>query len=100
MRIEAKAGATYGWLVWHVERCEVVPRVVWVDDQTNEFCQLRHPIQVVNGQLVSDVHRARRIDIHLTEKLVLVNPVDLSDCNLVDAGESTPANEGENHGAH
>ena len=63
MRLDARKGDGRGWVVWHVERCEVLKRVVWVDDETAEYFQLEFPLRLVSGELAGDVHRAFSLGI-------------------------------------
>jgi hypothetical protein len=81
MRLDARKGDT-GYSVYHVERCEKVKHVVWVDDVTNEYgaypdVLIRPPTRT--GNLSITVHKARNILINTSTRLVLINPVDDSD---------------------
>lgn len=97
MRLDARNGDGIGWLVWHVERCEILRRVVWVDDETMAYFQLRFPLQLVSGELAGDVHRARLIVIYPAAKLVMINPIDLTEFDVEKAMQEVA---GATDGAH
>lgn len=100
MRLDSYNKGDVGWLVWHVEQCRQVDRVLWVDDVTAEYCQLRYPIVVVGDELMADVVQVRRISILSSIHLVLVNPVDPGQVGEQDLLVDADAMEGRFHGAH
>lgn len=89
MRIDAYApGNNCGWLVWHAEQCRQIPDVVWVDDQTSEWCQYVRPWRTVGGAIARTIHKARRILILPERKTIIINPVadDTDQGRAVDVG--------------
>lgn len=74
MRLDARQGAT-GYFVWHVEECRHVS-CVWVDDETNQWGDYTRPFNWHGPDgLGTTAHQARRIQIFLDRKLVLINPL-------------------------
>lgn len=73
MRLDAHKGDT-GWYVFHVPTARVVPFVVWVDDETCEYCTVE-PLGP-SFSFSFRVNKAKRIAIYVARKLVLIDPVD------------------------
>lgn len=76
MRLDARNGQAGCWDVWDCEAMRVVPAVLWVDDCTAEFCCYVLPTRVgLDGELVTEMHRAKRIQICFHSRVVLINPI-------------------------
>lgn len=78
MRLDANKGDR-GYTTYHAERCQVLPHVVWVDDETRCWAQHVLPLQAVDGALRTQVRVAKRILIMRDRRLVIINPVGLGD---------------------
>lgn len=76
MILHAKDGA-HGFTVFHVPTTTTLKNVVWVDDVTMRYATLAHPICCDRfGNIQTEVHQAKKIRIFLSDKLVLIDPVD------------------------
>jgi hypothetical protein len=75
MRLDSRNGDR-DWPVYDAEAMRFLKDVVWVDDMEAMYGKLKEPISVVNGELVLETHRARRIVIYPSRRLVVVNPVE------------------------
>lgn len=64
------------WVVFYVPRAQQLKNVVWVDDDTHQWAELRWPLTVVDGSFLANVYQARLITINLDAKLALIDPVD------------------------
>jgi hypothetical protein len=62
-----------GWYVWDCEACREIKRVLWVNDETNEYRQWTGRLNpsLTGPEIV--VHRVRKIRIH-PPSVILVNP--------------------------
>jgi hypothetical protein len=75
MRLDARQGDT-GWPCYDAKRCRMVENVLWVDDQTARWGEMK--------TIYWDVeHQEERITIYPSRRLVIFNQVDDSH----DAGE-------------
>ena len=87
MRLDAHKGDT-GFKVWHATQCKEVPRVVWVDDDLLQWCQYIYPAVVINDYILRTTHDAKRIDIFMEQKLVVIDMLDtVSDAEIAEALE-------------
>jgi hypothetical protein len=85
--LDARKGDT-GYLVWDVPRACEVPFVLWVNDETAQYCRIvidgvrmgnvGFVVDLDTGQK-HDVVQARVIKIYPERRLVLVNPFELDD---------------------
>lgn len=73
MRLDANKGNYNLWCVYHAEKCCVLRKVMWVDDETAQWCE---GLAVVNGTLMTRVKQAKKIAIIVERRLVVINPVD------------------------
>jgi hypothetical protein len=84
MRLDAHKGDTF-WGVYHAEECRELKCVVWLDDETCEYCCVLFPARCVNGHVVTETFKARKIDIYCDRKFVIINPIeDADDENISD----------------
>lgn len=76
MQLDARKGDT-GWWVFNVPLAQEVKRCLWVDDETLEYCvYLPPPYPLGLTEFPTVVHKAKRIDIRVMGKIVLINPVE------------------------
>lgn len=77
MIIDARQGEL-GWYVWHAELCQRLNYIVWVNDQTNEYCQLIFPFvmdrEKAFGKTVTK--KAKKIEIIFERKTIIINPLE------------------------
>lgn len=78
MRLDARNGDT-GWNVYHAEFCSSVPNVLWIDDKLALWCDYAYPLVAINGQLLTEVHAAKRIRIIASSRLAIINPIEDED---------------------
>lgn len=76
MRLDGRKGDR-GWYAWHCERCVQLQRTQWIDDETNEWAEVVYPYVIIDRSYVlTTLHKAKRIIIIPSRRLVLVNPHD------------------------
>lgn len=80
MRLDARNGDS-GWQCFDVQRCALVPEVVWVDSDTATWGSLdKTPGGVlamfITGRLPTITHFEKRIQIVPDRRMVLFNPID------------------------
>lgn len=91
MRIDAYApGFVPPWHVYHAEECRMLREVVWVDDVACQWYAHDLPLRVVNGDVIGRVHHARKVDIHVDRKLIVVNPVEEKAPESIEAITTVP----------
>ena len=65
-----------GSKVWDCERCCRIPQVLWIDDETLEYCTVDQPRRAIGNEVVTTTHRAKKIEWLFESKLILINPVE------------------------
>jgi hypothetical protein len=75
------------YFVWHAAWCESPRYVVWVDDETAQWCQHLQPLQVSSGEIAKVIHQARRIDIFTERRLVIIDSVEGSEAESLSAAQ-------------
>jgi hypothetical protein len=92
MRLDARKGDT-GWFVWDCRRAREVPYCVWVDDAAAQYGHWEnedhHRAAVLAGWPPS-VAQVERIAIITTSRLVLIDPVDEEEKDLIEVAISRP----------
>lgn len=91
MRLDARTKHYPNTIVWHAELCRKLTLVIWVDDETNQWCQ--HIGTTSQGQFDTEIHQAKKIVISQDKTLVIINPVDdaESDQSATEATEAIAA---------
>lgn len=92
VRLDARKGDT-GWQVWDCRRAREVPYCVWVDDTLAQYGswldELDHRRGLLSGQEPS-VTQCDRIAIVTTSRLVLIDPIDDEEKDLIEVAISRP----------
>lgn len=74
------------WFVWHCELC-YSPRLLWADDETNQYAELKPGREVGYRDSHFDIKQARKILINVEAHTILINPHEVQDENKI----STPS---------
>jgi hypothetical protein len=75
MRLDARKGDV-DWSVFDCERCEALRLVLWVDDESNRYCQAVIPMHVAGDEVATIEHQTRKILICPAVRMVLINPLE------------------------
>lgn len=92
MRLDARKGDT-GWNVFDCRRCCEVTYCVWVDDAAAEYGAWKSADEHRTGLLRGGeppVFKADRIAIITTSRLVLIDPIDDEEKDLIEVAISRP----------
>lgn len=89
MRLDSRKGDT-NWRVYHARRCVVLRNVVWVDDETCQWCQYDDPPRVVGLDVASTVHQADRIVIDPSRRLIVIDPVEDAEDEQIERPQQVP----------
>lgn len=76
MRLDANKGNCRNWVVYHAEECRVLHQVIWVDDETAQWCEA---FGVTNGELMTRINQATKIAIMVERRTVIINPIEEAD---------------------
>ena len=76
MRLDARKG-DFPYFVWHAEECRELIHCVWVDDALCEWFEYCAPYQLnaAGDGVIGSVYKAKKIDIYLGRRVVIVNPI-------------------------
>lgn len=74
MRLDARKGDIH-WSIYHAEECRLLRYVLWIDSDTAQWCDVVQPMKLVDGELVTHTHQARKIAIYEDRRLVIINPI-------------------------
>lgn len=75
MRLDARSGAGHDWRIWECEQMTAPRLVVWVDDETAQYCKHPFPPRKVNGKWTVEIVQAKQIRILPGTKTILINPI-------------------------